>query len=205
MSLMFILDPVDKVVFTWVNYDFSHPWLDPLMIFLSSKWTFIPAYVLIIFLYFKKFSKRVWVPILLTLVAFGLADSISSRILKPLTKRTRPVFEETMNAPIAEKPVRLPHEKPGSKYGFVSSHAANMFAVLGLATMILSLNTEKSAVFYGIAAAVAYSRVYLGVHYPGDVFFGALLGYIIARFLFWLAENRQWLSVRNTEVVVPLR
>ncbi len=195
---MFILDPVDKVVFTWINYDFSHPLLDPLMVFLSSKWTFIPAYLLIIYLYLKKFGKRVWVPIVLTFVAFGLADSISSRILKPLIKRTRPVFEETMNAPIAEKPVRLPDEKPGSKYGFVSSHAANMFAVLGLATMVLGLSSGKRIAFYGIAAAVAYSRVYLGVHYPGDVVFGGLLGYLIARFLYWLAENRRWLSARNT-------
>ena len=201
---MFILDPIDKVVFTWINYDFSHPWIDPLMIFLSSKWTFIPAYVFIIYLYFQKFGKRVWVPILITIAAFGLADSISSKVLKPLTKRTRPVFEETMNAPIAEKPVRLPGEKPGSKYGFVSSHAANMFAVLGLATMVLGLSSRKSLVFYGVAMLVAYSRVYLGVHYPGDVFFGGLLGYVIARFLFWLAENRKWLSGRNNESVVPL-
>ena len=116
MSMLFILDPVDKVVFTWINYDFSHPWLDPIMIFLSSKWTFIPAYVFILYLYFNRFGKRIWIPVLLTVAAFGLADSVSSRVLKPLTKRTRPVFEESMNAPIAEKPVRLPHEKPGSRY-----------------------------------------------------------------------------------------
>jgi undecaprenyl-diphosphatase len=205
MSMLFILDPVDKVVFTWINYDFSHPWLDPIMIFLSSKWTFIPAYVFILYLYFNRFGKRIWIPVLLTVAAFGLADSVSSRVLKPLTQRTRPVFEESMNAPIAEKPVRLPHEKPGSRYGFVSSHSANMFAVLGIATMLLGLTSGRSMVFYAVAVAVAYSRVYLGVHYPGDVVFGGLLGYTIARLLYALAQNRGWLSERNTEAVVPLQ
>ena len=204
MSLLFILDPVDKVVFTWINYDLASPWLDPLMVFLSSKWTFIPLYLLIVYLYFRKFKIRFWIPVLLTVSAFGLSDSISSRILKPLTKRTRPLYEETMNAPIAEKPVRVPHEKAGSRYGFVSSHSSNMFAVMGLATMLLGLSMGKSLAFYAVAALVAYSRVYLGLHYPGDVFFGALLGYGIARILFFWSKNRGWISGGNTSPVVPL-
>lgn len=204
MALLFVLDAVDKVLFTWVNNDWAHPSLDSFMVFLSSKWAFIPLYALIVFVYVRKFATRFWVPVLLTVTAFGLSDSLSSRVIKPLVKRHRPPFEETMNPPIAEVPVRLPDGKPGGQYGFVSSHASNMFAILGIATMLMGWLRWRKLLFYGIAAAVAYSRVYLGVHYPGDVFFGAWLGYGIARLLMWLSKNRGWLSVDNSSSVVPL-
>lgn len=204
MTLLFFLDPIDKVFFTWVNNDWAHPRLDGCMVFLSSKWAFIPLYALIIYLYVRKFSNRFWIPVLLTVAAFGLSDSVSSRIIKPAVKRLRPPFEESMNPPIAEVPVRLPDGKPGSQYGFVSSHSSNMFAVLGIATMILGWRRWKKLLFYALAASVAYSRIYLGVHYPGDVLFGALLGYGIAKLLMVVAKNRGWLPNDNS-AALPLQ
>ena len=62
----------------------------------------------------------------------------------------------------------------GGKYGFVSSHAANMYAA---ATILGYFYSQHKKIFFTIAALVAYSRVYVGVHYPGDILFGGLLGY----------------------------
>ena len=76
----------------------------------------------------------------------------------------------------------------GGAYGFVSGHAANSFA---LATMI-SLLFRKKWVSTGLliwATMVSYSRIYLGVHYPGDVIFGALLGTLLGLTIFYVLHR----------------
>src|SRR5688572_4743116 len=119
----------DDSLFIWVNQVAVAEWLDPVMIALSHKWTWIPVYLFIVFAFYRKFGIRVWIPVLLTILAFGLADSISTRLLKQQVKRQRPFLHQELHA-------RLPDGPAGSKYGFVSSHAANMFA---LATMLVLL------------------------------------------------------------------
>jgi len=138
-------------------------------------------------LFIKQFGKKFWIPTLLTLSSFGLADSISSRICKPLFARVRPAWEESLHP-------RTPNGLPGSKYGFVSSHSANAFAVFATAMALLGLGRRWRLALMYLAAAIAYSRVYLGVHYVGDVFFGALLGLGIS-----------WCLVRVFRTQVELR
>lgn len=158
----------DHKLFVFVNQTLSSESLDGLMHFLSSKWMFIPIYIIAVLKMFQKYRKRFWMPVLLCLLAFGLADSISSKIFKPTFKRVRPAFCETMNP-------RLPDGKPGSHYGFVSSHAANTFAVYPLIVVLLfsqyskqsmRLNTNKTYILvaFFVSGLVAYSRVYNGVH-----------------------------------------
>jgi undecaprenyl-diphosphatase len=101
--------------------------------------------------------------------------------------RVRPAWESSLNP-------RLPDGPPGSRFGFVSSHSANSFAVFSTAMMLLGLGRRWRLGLMYLASAIAYSRVYLGVHYVGDVFFGALLGLGIAYGLLWLYRN--WLSPR---------
>ncbi len=101
--------------------------------------------------------------------------------------RVRPAWESSLNP-------RLPDGPPGSRFGFVSSHSANSFAVFSTAMMLLGLGRRWRLGLMYLASAIAYSRVYLGVHYVGDVFFGALLGLGIAYGLLWLYRN--WLLPR---------
>jgi undecaprenyl-diphosphatase len=121
----------------------------------------------------RRFKRKGIILILGMFITFGLTDSISSRILKPMTKRLRPCHEE-----VFKDQVHLAGQKCwGGKYGFVSSHAANTF---GLATLFLFI--FKSRVYLGLlayATLVSYSRIYLAKHYPLDIFFGALLGIIV--------------------------
>ena len=95
-----------------------------------------------------------------------LADYTSAQILKPFFQRLRPSHE------LIDE-IRLLVSR-GGKYGFVSSHAANMYAA---ATILGYFYSQHKKIFFTIAALVAYSRVYVGVHYPGDILFGGLLGY----------------------------
>jgi undecaprenyl-diphosphatase len=106
--------------------------------------------------------------------------------MKPVFKRKRPFLHEHLNA-------RLPDGPAGSRYGFVSSHSANFFAMLLISGLFLEYKKTKLAFWMLLAALVAYSRVYLGVHFPSDVFAGGLIGIAVAlglHYLFRKLENR---------------
>lgn len=179
---------LDDRLFTVVNQNWSHPNLDSLMKILSSSKTFIPFYLWAIYRLIQRFQHKSWIPVMLAVVAFGLADSISSRVFKPGFERLRPAFESHLNA-------RLPDGMPGGKYGFVSSHSANAFAVypllLGLVFYRKDLQISQHKTWkyslilvFVVAFLIAYSRVYLGRHYVGDVLFGGILGGLIG-FSIW--------------------
>lgn len=186
--MLFVLDFFDRDLFILINQKWASTSLDPMMIFLSSKWAFVPLYILFLGLFIKQFGKKFWIPILLTIASFGLADSISSRICKPLFARVRPAWETSLNP-------RLPNGLPGSKYGFVSSHSANAFAVFTTAMLLLGLGRRARLALMYLACSIAYSRVYLGVHYFGDVFFGALLGLGVAYLM--LRIYRNWVLTKG--------
>ncbi len=187
--MMHFLINFDHKLFLLINQTLSNHWLDGLMHILSSKAAFIPIYMIAIFKFVQLYKKKFWVPILLCVFAVGLSDSISSKICKPLFKRTRPAYCTSMNP-------RLPDGKPGSQYGFVSSHAANAFALYPLfVVLIFGFNELKKrrkyiTVAFILATMVAYSRVYNGVHWPADVIGGAILGYLIFLLISRIWENK---------------
>ena len=170
------LQSIDEQIFIKINQDWACQWMDPIMIILSSSKTFIFLYVWALIAAIRKFKKRALIPIAAMILSFGLADSISSRVFKPAFKRVRPAFEEHLHA-------RFPDGQGHNSYGFVSSHSANSFALYPLIILILveEVKWRKPLFFLMIftASAIAYSRVYLGRHYFGDVFFGGLLGALI--------------------------
>jgi undecaprenyl-diphosphatase len=121
---------------------------------------------------------RRWGVLLLTVVAIALADWTATA-LKAIVDRPRPFVRD----PEPKVLVPRPHDA-----SFPSGHAATSFA----AATILSFAFPKAApAFFILAAAVAYSRVYVGVHYPLDVIAGAALGAAVAIALRQLVKVRQ--------------
>ncbi|MBL7813076.1 MAG: phosphatase PAP2 family protein [Bacteroidetes bacterium] len=180
----------DNAVFVWINQTAIADWLDSVMIFFSSKWAMIPAYLFLVLSFIRKFGKKSWIPVLFCVLAFGIADSFSSRVMKPVFQRKRPFLHQELHA-------RLPDGPAGSRYGFVSSHSANMFAVLTLAGLMLGWKGGRMWALLSLSALIAYSRVYLGVHFPTDVIVGAFLGLLIALVLHALFRRWQILPVSS--------
>ena len=157
---------VDKKIFTFFNSSIANPVFDIFFPIITNQdiWI-IPILLGIIILSIKGGTKGRIASIVLI---FGviLADYSSAQIIKPYFQRLRPSHD------ILDQ-IRLLVPK-GGRYGFVSSHAANMYVS---ATILGYFYSKQKRLFFTIASLVAFSRVYVGVHYPADIVFGGLLGY----------------------------
>lgn len=106
-------------------------------------------------------------------IVVALTDQLSVHLFKNVFERLRPCHNPDLNGL-----VHLVNSKCGGKFGFVSSHAANTFGVAMFIHYIFRVRWFTLSILLW-ATIVSYSRIYLGVHYPGDVVFGALLGVLI--------------------------
>ena len=160
-------------------------WLDPVMTFFSSEKGWIPFYVVLVFLVFYKYRwKGLWV-MLGVAVLITCSDQISAHVFKPLFHRLRPCYD-----PLIEDLVYLPKGKPGGHYGFISSHAANTFALASFIFMTMRKYYKKIGWLMFIwATLVSYSRIYMGVHFPGDIICGAIVGMMLGFGIGWLLNH----------------
>lgn len=156
----------DKKIFTFFNSSIANPVFDIFFPIITNQdiWI-IPILLGIIILSIKGGAKGRIASIVL-IIGVILADYSSAQIIKPYFQRLRPSHD------ILDQ-IRLLVPK-GGRYGFVSSHAANMYVS---ATILGYFYSKQKRLFFTIASLVAFSRVYVGVHYPADIVFGGLLGY----------------------------
>ena len=154
---------------------------DQFWILVSETWFWIPLYVIFIYLLSKNYSKKSLFYILL-FVALGItvSDQVAN-IFKYGFQRLRPCHDPSLEGLIREV-------KCGGKFGFYSAHASNVFFIASYLTLLLGKKIKYFTVFiFSWAALVAYSRIYLGVHFPGDVLFGVFMGAILGFFFSKLA------------------
>lgn len=157
------------------------PFLDDLMVFLSHKFSAIPLYLILLFIFYKKFGLKsflILTPIICLLIT--LADQGASGLAKPYFERLRPCH--SLDLYLADG--------CGGQFGFFSSHASNTFAVAILFTLLVfkENNTAKSILILW-AILVSFSRIYLGAHYLSDVLTGAVYGTMCAFFSSWLFKK----------------
>lgn len=160
---------IDKSLFLFLN-SFHSPFWDSVMWSVSGKYTWIPLYLGIIFILILKFRKKAFVLIPLLILSVVITDQVSVHLFKNVFERLRPCHE-----PSLEGLVHIVNSKCGGKFGFVSSHASNTFGIAILSLLIIR-HRAFTLTMIAWAVVVSYSRIYLGVHYPGDILGGALLG-----------------------------
>ncbi len=158
----------DADLFRFINQA-HQPWLDAPMEIISGKLTWIPLYGLLIYVLYKQYKLEFWKSVLYLISTVVFADQFSSSLLKPLFKRLRPCHVETFQSWI-----HLP-AGCGGQFGFCSSHAANSFAI-AVGFYLLTKHKKAGIALVFWASIISYSRIYLGAHYPLDVFVGALVG-----------------------------
>ena len=181
-SFLNMLNTWDTDLFLILNGAHNSFW-DFIMFWASDKFIWIPVYALFLFLLWRKYYSKIWIVILFAALLIFLSDQISVHLFKDVFQRLRPC-----NDPALDGMVHLVNGKCGGSFGFYSSHASNIFAI---AVFVISLLGKKNPWMLLLiliwADLIAYSRIYLGVHYPGDVIAGAmvgsLLGWMVARFL----------------------
>lgn len=164
---------IDKQLFHVVNEGMANTVLDAICPILRNKLTWIPAYVIIAYLFYRMYGIKSIALMAMAGITIALCDQISASLIKPYFHRLRPCNEVLMQARALVT--------CGGGYSFVSSHAANHFGLATFIAFVVPPHQHKrwAAVMFLWAALVAFSQVYVGVHYPADVFAGGILGILI--------------------------
>jgi len=173
----------DQAVSLAINRAHSE-WGDVLMATLSAKWVWLPLYAVLVSALVVKWKRQAWKPLLIVALLITASDRISSGVLKPEVARERPCHD-----PEIGDVVRRLNGKCGGTFGFVSSHASNTFSLFLVG--MLALRWSRWGWLVGFwAFGVGYSRVYLGVHYLGDVLGGWLVATLLSLLAAWAI--RRW-------------
>lgn len=177
------LKEIDNQWFLWINSHHTTA-LDWTMWTLSQHWSWAVVIVLaFVLLTLRQEPRRWWLMAIGVVLCFLLADQ-GSVLIKDTVCRLRPCH--------ALEDVRMFRTHCGGQYGFVSSHAANAFAVALFFVLRYWKRLKRQWLLLLLivwALATSYSRAYLGKHYPGDLVCGAILGCIIALIVWWLTDT----------------
>ena len=171
LQLVSWLEALDQRLFLFLN-GMNTPWLDPIMGLISAKWTWLPFYAVLLAWMVSVYKKQVWKLLLAVTFLIFLTDRISSGIFKPWVQRDRPCHTLSIQAQVHTV------DGCGGQWGFMSSHAANVFGLALMLWILLHKRSPGIAWMFAWAVLVSYSRIYVGAHYPLDILAGFGLGTI---------------------------
>lgn len=171
---------LDYSLFQFLNGHFHADFLDPIMVFLTNSSRVMNGTILamVVYLIVQKGKKEAWFFVIGAVLAFALADSLAYRVFKPFFERVRPAnsayFIDSVNMFLTQGRFLL---GTNDSLSTPSNHAANMFAQ---ATYWSLIYPKWAKILFPTGFLIAYTRIYCGVHYPFDIFLGAVLGTAVA-------------------------
>lgn len=176
----------DWASFDWINLSYPSPFLDTLGLVLSASATWWVSSLLIAFIAY--FSKRynILKGLAVCGIAIALSDSFATYVGKPTLQRPRPCYH---------KQVRLVADGCGSWYGLPSNHATNGAAITAASSLFLGTPWLQIIAF--VTFLVGLSRIYLGVHFPGDVLLGFVFGTAIGLLVKALLKRTSFFKLKR--------
>ena len=168
------VNQLDQYLFFAINKGLSNPFFDWLMPYLRNRYLWTPLYLFMAIFFVRNYGKQGWLIVVFLGLTFGISDYLSSSVIKPAFERLRPCNDPIIKPEINSLVVC------GTGFSFPSSHATNHFA---LAVFLITMFYEKwkPIILFGVlwAFSISFAQIYVGVHYPGDVVFGGILGAMI--------------------------
>ena len=153
----------------------------------TAKWSSLLLVLALAWILLHQNRRHALLVLAMLVLSILVADQVSSGLIKHLVERLRPTHD-----PSLESMVHVINGYRGGLYGFVSSHAANSFAIATLLALVMRHRVVTLSMFTW-ALLQCYSRVYLGVHYPGDILGGIIVG-VLAGWLVW--QLTRWIERR---------
>lgn len=177
-----LLDKIDKDIFLYFNA-MHNSVSDELWQFITNIPTWIPLYVLILIFMVRVFKMDSFFVIAGALLVILVSDQFTSSFMKPFFARPRPCYDQEIG--------HLVHivKSCGGKYGFASGHSANSFGIAMFTWMTFRYFWSGTWLMFLWAFIVAFSRIMVGVHYPGDILAGGLLGVFFGWLIFKILEE----------------
>ena len=173
---------LDRNLLLYFN-EFSSPLFDNFFWVVTSVMIWVPMYAAILYVIVKEQGIKAIIAILALALMVTLCDQISANVFKDGFERLRPSREGAN-----EGLLNIINGYRGGKYGFVSSHATNSFGLAVLTSLLFRYRWYTVFIVFW-AVLNSYSRVYMGVHYPGDILGGLILGSLIGWFVYWLYKK----------------
>lgn len=191
------IEKYDQVALYYINRVWENSFCDAVMPWLRQPLLWAPLYLFFIVLVFSNFGKKSWVWLLFIIATITLSDQMSSNLIKNYFARVRPC-----NDPFMLEYIYMRVKSCPGAFSFTSSHACNHFAIATFLIITLK-NTfgNKIKWLWFWAFSICYAQMYMGVHYPIDIFGGAVLGVICGYITGTLSNKYGKLEIKDLSPV----